>query len=404
VLYLDTARLGRMSPGAQEAHRHFIRLAGEEAGSLSFEQFLRWGAQSWPDELRSRYAGLADWQGISALKQSLRRLAGVLPDLPLLLGGRSAQLMKFAARLLFHPCENVLVTDAGWPAYQIILERECSARGRRITQVSVRAAILGEQATQEEIVSRICSAYHRNHCDGLFLTAVSNEGICLPVERMVREVRSRRQPRLVVVDGAQDFCHVYPDLRHECCDLYLAGCHKWLGGYFPMGLGFYARRGSQTVVERVLDRMVRDGGLDDPLLTFSQQLEDNALDGYTETLNLAPLFSCQGAIADAHRYCPEVSHQFQGRLSNARVVAEAAQGTSWRPLLPDAAFRSGILLLRSERAEARQASPETLRASFHRNGLALTAYEGGFIRLSMPPTPWNGRDLDLIRHALAKAA
>jgi hypothetical protein len=99
-----------------------------------------------------------------------------------------------------------------------------------------------------------------------------------------------------------------------------------------------------------------------------------------------------------------VSHQFQGRLSNARVVAEVAQGTTWRLLLPDAAFRSGIFLLQSARAEARQASPETLRTTFHRNGLALTAYEGGLIRLSMPPTPWNGRDLDLIRHALAKAA
>jgi len=393
-----------MSPSAQEAHRHFIQLAGEEAGSMYVEQFLRFGAESWPGAICMRYAGLADWRGISALKQSLRHLAGVLPELPLLLAARSAQLMKFAARLLFHPCENVLVTDAGWPAYQAILERERSEREHLITQVSVRAAILREQATEEEIVSRICSAYLKNHCDGLFLTAVSNDGIRLPVERIVQEVRSRRPPRLTVVDGAQDFCHVYPDLRHECCDLYLAGCHKWLGAYFPMGLAFYGRRRSQTVIETVLDQMVQDGDLDDPLLKFSKQLERNALDGYTETLNLSPLFSCQGAVVDACRSCPETPLQFKCRLANACVVAEASRGTTWRPLLPDPAFRSGILLLQNERADARRASPEAMRAAFHSQGLALTAYEGSVIRLSMPPTSWQGDEVELIRNALEKVS
>ena len=31
LLYLDTARLGRMSPGAQQAHRDFVTLAGDVA-------------------------------------------------------------------------------------------------------------------------------------------------------------------------------------------------------------------------------------------------------------------------------------------------------------------------------------------------------------------------------------
>ncbi|MCI0457461.1 MAG: aminotransferase class V-fold PLP-dependent enzyme [Gemmataceae bacterium] len=404
MLYLDTARLGRMAPGAQEAHRHFIRLAGEEAGSLYFEQFLRCGAEVWPEELRRRYAGLAAWRGVAALKQSLRHLAGVLPDLPLLLAARSAQLMKFAARLLFHPCANVLVTDTGWPSYHAILERERGPRGRLITQVSIRDAILREQATEEDIVARISSAYFRHHCDGLFLTAVSNEGIRLPVERTVREVQCRRQPRLVVVDGAQDFCHVYPDLRHECCDLYLAGCHKWLGGYYPLGLGFYGRRGSRSLIERVLDRMVADGDLDDPLLRFIAQLERTTLDGYTETVNLAPLFSCRGALADTDRPSPEAALSFRQRLANARRVVEVSRGTAWRALLPDASFRSGILLLQSERADVCQAPPEAMRAAFHNQGLALTAYHEGLIRLSMPALPWHDDELQRIQNALAKAA
>ena len=53
-LYLDTARLGRMSRGAQLALFDFVRLAGEEAGSLYFDEFLRHGSTSWPATMRRR--------------------------------------------------------------------------------------------------------------------------------------------------------------------------------------------------------------------------------------------------------------------------------------------------------------------------------------------------------------
>jgi hypothetical protein len=393
-----------MSSGAQEAHRHFASLVGEEGGSLYFEQFLRSGCDAWPEPLRRRYAGLSAWKGVAGLKHSLRTLAGVHPDLPLLLAGRSAQLMKLAARLLFHPCENVLVADTGWPAYHAILERECRDRGRTITQVSLRDAILREQAAEDEVIALLRSAFRENHCDGLFLAAVSNEGVRLPVEQIVRTVRSCGQLRFVVVDGAQDFCHVYPDLRHECCDLYLAGAHKWLGAYYPLALGFYGRRGSQLVVETVLKCMTEDGCLDDPLLRFVSQLQGEALDGHAETVNLAPLFSCHGAIADAAGPGPAGPRSFMQRTDNAQRAAEASRGTGWSPLLPGPAFRSGILLFQAESREARQAPSQVLRERLHERGLALTAYGDGVIRLSMPSAPWSGSELELLRDALRKAA
>ncbi len=126
-LYLDTARLGRMSPRAQHAHIDFARMAGDEGGSLLFDTFLRAGARTWPAEAQARYPGLDCWGGVAALKESLRMLAGSSPDLPVLLANRSAQLMRLAARLLFHPCNNVLVTDTGWPCYQDVLAAEACA-------------------------------------------------------------------------------------------------------------------------------------------------------------------------------------------------------------------------------------------------------------------------------------
>ena len=76
-LYLDTARLGRMSPRAQRAQFDFVRLAGEEGCTLYWERFLRDGFRAWPRRIQQRYAELSDWRGIHELKHSLATLAGV---------------------------------------------------------------------------------------------------------------------------------------------------------------------------------------------------------------------------------------------------------------------------------------------------------------------------------------
>ena len=108
-LYLDTARLGQMCPEAQAADRDFARLAGEEAGSLYYDLFLRGGFYSLPPTLRSRYAGLADWSGVAALKSRIKTALGLPTARPLLLAGRSAALVRLACRALCRQCDNVLV-------------------------------------------------------------------------------------------------------------------------------------------------------------------------------------------------------------------------------------------------------------------------------------------------------
>jgi hypothetical protein len=113
-----------MSNRAQRAQFDFARLACEEGASPLFERFLREGTSSWPAPIRSRFPGLNDWDGIGSLKENLRSLAGSKPELPVLVVNRLAQLMRFAARLLFQWCENVFVTDLGWPRYREILESE----------------------------------------------------------------------------------------------------------------------------------------------------------------------------------------------------------------------------------------------------------------------------------------
>ncbi len=335
-LYLDTARLGRMSSRAEQAQLDFTRMAGEQGASLFFERFLQDGSDSWPASVRSRFPGLTGWQGVTALKESLRTLAGSDPALPVLTANRSAQLMKFAARLLFRRCGNVLVTDLGWPPYHKVLGGEAARARSVVTTLPVRGLMSNGQATEDELVEAVRSRFLQAGCDGLFLTAVSNLGYRLPVERLVRALEAVRELRFVVIDGAQDFCHVSADLGNEYCDLYLASCHKWLQGFHPMGLGFYGRRRTRSLIETALCQLLSGGDLDDPLLRFTAQLERSALDGETETVNLIPLFTAQGAAADgldahfapahAPRRAAQEPRPGNGRGRIVRLALPAARG------------------------------------------------------------------------------
>jgi len=269
TLYLDTARLGKMSPRAQAANMAFTSLAGEVGCSVRFDELLYRGFSAWDACLQKRFRGLSDWRGLFGLKASLRALTGALPGLPVLLANRTAELMRLAARLLFRRCKRVLLSDLEWPAYQAILANEGRRTGGEVKQAPLREFLLNDGASPEEIVALLSAYYEDDGCDGLFLSSVTYEGIRLPVREIARSLVSAPQAPLVVVDGAQGFCHAPAELELGYCDFYLAGCHKWLRAYEPMGLGFCGRESSQGFVKSVCDEMMESGELDDPLLHFT---------------------------------------------------------------------------------------------------------------------------------------
>ncbi len=78
-LYLDTARLGLMSPSAQLAARDFARLAGEGVSTLYFQRFLQVGFDGLEPRLRRELPGLALWTGVAGLQNAIRRLVNLPP-------------------------------------------------------------------------------------------------------------------------------------------------------------------------------------------------------------------------------------------------------------------------------------------------------------------------------------
>lgn len=403
-LYLDTARLGQMCPEAQQADRDFARLAGEEAGSLYYDEFLRAGFFSLPPSLRRRYPGLSDWSGVPSLKSRMKIAIGLPRARPLLLANRSAVLIRLACRALCRRCENVLVTDMLWPAYRAVLEDECRQQRKRLTTLPLQSLVLNDRIGQAEVVDRFVECYGRENCDGLLLSAVTCRGVRLPIPQIVPAVSRVRRPGFVVVDAAQAVNHTPLRLAAPHCDFLVAGCHKWLRAYHPMGLGFCCRPAADEIMADVGREMTECRQLDDPLLSFTWELENDRCEAFSETVNLAPLFTAAAAVSRLWHSPHGRSEEFDRQIASTDRVADIAASAGWQPVRPTVSLRSGILLLRAKRSETRSTPPDTLRCAFRRRGLAVSAYVGGLVRTSFLADTLSPPGLSQVRSALVRCA
>lgn len=289
MLYLDTARLGPMSPQAQRTLHDFSRLTAEAPASLYVEDFMRHGFAALPEDDQQRFAELSAWPGLANWKASLRQFVGAPAATDVLVAGRSRSLMRLTARCLFQHCRNVLTTDLSWPAYQGLLEDEARRTGQGVTQVAVRERLFEQQISLDQLAMDLAQAARRFRCDGLFLPAVDNLGIRVPVAEIAAAIRQQAQLHFVATDAAQAIGHVPLLNDSEASDLVMAGTHKWLGGYLPLGLAFLSNEQTRKGIVETSDRMRANEELDDPLLDFLTDLEAQSLRHHTETINLTPL-------------------------------------------------------------------------------------------------------------------
>jgi hypothetical protein len=404
LLYLDTARVGQMCPEAQRADRDFALLAGEEAGSPYFDQFLRCGFTALCPPLRRRYQGLSDWARITGLKTSFRMFVGLPRDRQVLVAARSTQLVRLATRVLCLRSHNILTTDMVWPGYLKILQSECRRLGRRLIHVPIRHALFDQHAGKQDLIEQLTAYYRQYDCNGLFLSAVTYEGVRLPVSHVVQALGKTHKPRFVVVDAAQAFNHVPLGLDRPYCDFVLAGCHKWLRAYHPLGLGFLCKPSSERLIIATCREMLARCDLDDPLLRFTTELESGKLESFSETVNLATLFTATAAAGRVWRSGRTKQAELAAQLVNANRLAERATSCGWRPLRPDMPLQTGILLLRTSQHGFAQDSPDSLRTAFRTRGISLTSYRNGVVRFSLPDRPLPPASLDRICSALRHCA
>lgn len=131
-LYLDAARMGRMSPSTRLALQEFVRFAGEYGATLYFDDFLKNGFRALPGGLQESHAGLSSWRGMGEFQESLSALVGLGKNRLPLLANRTANLVKLGAKTLFAGRRRVLMSDLTWPGYAEIMRKKSAWHGSQL--------------------------------------------------------------------------------------------------------------------------------------------------------------------------------------------------------------------------------------------------------------------------------
>ena len=167
-----------------------------------------------------------------------------------------------------------------------------------------------------------------------------------------------------------------------------------------MGVAILPRAESASGIENSMLRMLQTGRLDDPLLAFTQELKLQNLKLFSETVNLASLFSCRAALADGPTNLAAVAHRLNQRQQNADQVRDLSTKCNWT-VLPEL-LPTGIVMLQSNCSQIRKKDPNWVRNYFASLNISVSTCEEGIIRLAMPSTPLTRGDLDLLAWALQR--
>lgn len=388
TLYLDTARLGLMSPSAQRLQTAFARYAGDPHGLLYFGEFLRLGSSGLPSGLTSQVSDLSAWRGIDDLADSIRRLTRAREGADVHFASRSTSLMKLAANRLVASCQRVLTTDSLWSPYRRLLVRTSRRSGRAIFVASLRDAALNNEEPSDALAEIVCDASVQYRCDGLVLPLLDHRGVSLPINQIVGGLtRLGRRPRYVVVDASQALGHIPINFESLACDLLIAGAHKWLGGYQPLGIGL-----SRASAEHSF----RDSFVNDPLFRLTQEAAGLATVRHGETAAVLPLLTAAGALADLENY--SVDQRLQIRQANRQRLAAVLNAAQWR-VIRRRAENHGVLVARPTGRRPRLSS-RARRLLLFDYGVVATTYASGLVRFSLPCKPLSESDLMLLSTAM----
>ena len=386
LLYLDTARLGQVSPSAKRALISALEINQAFGASAYFDElFFRGAENSGPT---NQFDGLEIWKGIDQFSVDARRQMFGATAGDIAFASRTGVLMAMATRLLSARCTNVLVSDLNWQPFTEMLTNRSAASKTETTTVAIREAIFNHTATAEEVIEKIKTAFVANQCDGIFLPAICNLGVALPIVKIILAIREIAELRFCVIDAAQAVNHIDLSQVAEGADFVFGGTHKWLRACEPMAVGYFGRAGSRSFIQASIDRELLTNPSADPMLRLTQSSADKK----SETVNLCPLFAAAGALADARECDPKNNSQIS-RLA----IQEAAQATGWNFISSDSSLHTQIVLLKKQ--PVANSKGRCFRKQLSRLGVAITEYNGGVCRISMPES-LDDSELKHLRFAL----
>jgi hypothetical protein len=324
--------------------------------------------------------GLKAWRGVNHFRESIAKEFANVAARDVYLAGRSRSLMNLGARMLSRSCRRILSVDLNWPVYQHELSEIAKQVDCELTVARIQDHLILERWDADDLTEFLCRSYERGRCDGLFLPAVDSMGIRLPIEEIVTRVKAKHDVRFVLVDAAQALGHTDLSEIAGCVDFIVAGTHKWVRSYIPLGVGVAANPASQQWIANFMNSAIGTNGAGDSLSHMLHSIDQGRDTRFPETVNLAGLFAGFGAWTAT----PSPRAVLDIRIANADRIASIAMYNGWKPLRPHKTMHSGSLLLQTSSREARVRSADEIRNQFEDCGIVISAYPNGIVRMAMP--------------------
>jgi hypothetical protein len=380
ILYLDDARIGRFRPQARRLHQRFLEFVADAPSSRNVLDLLVHGTEGLSSVNVQHKRGLKAWRGVNHFRESIATEFANVAAGDVYLAGRSRSLMNLGARMLSRSCSRILSVDLNWPVYQHELSEITKQVDCELTVARIQDHLILERWDVEDLTDFLCRSYEHGRCDGLFLPAVDSMGIRLPIAEIVTRLRAKHEVRFVLVDAAQALGHTDLSEIVGLADFIVAGTHKWVRSYIPLGVGVATNPSSQQWIANFMNSAIGTNGAGDSLSHMLHSIDQCRDTRFPETVNLAGLFAGFGAWTAT----PSPRAVLDIRIANADRIASIAMYNGWEPVRPHKTMRSGSLLLQTSLREARIRSVDEIRNQFEDCGIVISAYPNGIVRMAMP--------------------
>ena len=389
-LYLDTARIGQISPSAALACNAVGEIAAK-APQRVFEEITK--------VTESESSIIPYWRGLSGFQKSMLDCFEASDENRFFLASNSAALVKSTAQAIFLSSRAVFCTDLIWPRYRSILNRAAEGWAKQLNVMPVRGWL--KHASTAEIVEKIALAFIASGSDALFLTAISSDGFKLPIRQIVHCIQQKREIRFIAVDGAQEFAQCDHTENWGVADIYLFSSHKWLGGYHPLTMGLYGKRRSCDFLETTVARMVNNDSIEDPLLRFQESFRSGVLEAASpkETINILPILAASGALHDLLTHARS-DNNINSLKRNRESIAAIVESSEWNFVndISEQDLQTQVATLQHK--SGRSWSWHRTSKLFKANGIVCSAYDGGVARLSLPKRNLTSHELTRIGDSL----
>ena len=389
TIHLDTARIGRLRPDSLDALQSFSRFLAAHGRIPKFSSVFRDGFAALPAGLQDEFPKLKFWRGLQAFQDSISLIAVGNPSPLVIFSAQSTALMVFAAHVLARGARRILCTDLEFPLLQQAIRSIQEQYGGSLEVLPLRQAIEEEGCDAEELTRQIITAYEQRQCQAIVLSQVTQEGIRLPCEEIIRRLRAFDSSAFLMVDGAQGL-ELEPSTGIAGqADLYFGVTHKWLEGP-PLGIMLAARESSLDLVKATLKDLVEKYVITDPYLRLLAYVSGIAGGRMYETISFDHLFvsavACQSSAAQTTDSKEQRYQRFRKFIKDLEGMASVA-GCRFRRR--DPSLWSGIAVLDWPNAVA-VGAPD-LESALETAGVIVTGLSATSIRVSAPTGEFTDR-------------